>query len=351
MSPAIVDKLGASYVSVARRALRWALQSPQLRPRLLARRAKDIAAGLDPDTAVMLAVAGLVGQDAAVSGSPSFERRMLRLNTRVADDVPSGALAIADERIDGLAARSYCPVGLERPSAGLVYVHGGGWVTGDLESHDSLCRRIALEARIRVIAVEPRLAPEHPFPATLEDTLAAFRAIARRAGDFGLDPKRLGIGGDSAGGNLSAIVGLETRRDEIRPALTALLYPATDATWSHRSVETRGAGYFLTKESLHWYLDHYIGHDSALRCDPRVSPLFTDDLAGAPRAIVAVAGFDPLIDEGVAYAKRLEAAGSRVDLLRYDALIHGFLLMTGVSRASMSATNEIARRIGEILRE
>jgi len=160
------------------------------------------------------------------------------------------------------------------------------------------------------------------------------------------------------------------RRDLVMPVLTpedmaeamatsgrrtAILFGAersgleTDATWSHPSVETRGHGYLLTKDSLRWYRDHYIGKEAKLQRDPCVSPLFASDFANAPRAIVAVAGFDPLVDEGVAYAKRLEEAGVTVDLLRYDSLIHGFLLMTGVSRAAMSATEEIARRIGEIL--
>jgi acetyl esterase len=345
----VLSTLLRGYVVATRSALRWALRTPGVRRRLLKRRAADVALGLDPDTAVVLALAGLVGQDTAVSGRPSVEREKMRMNIGAADDAPSGAIDVSNESAGGIPARLYVPAGLERSSAGLVFVHGGGWVTGDLDTHDTLCRRIALIAKIRVIAIAPRLAPENPFPATVDDTIAAFRAIAKRAGELGIDPKRLGIGGDSAGGNLSAIVGLETRNDEVKPALTALLYPATDATWSHASVETRGQGYLLTKDSLRWYRDHYIGKDAQLQRDPRVSPLFSSDFTNAPRAIVAVAGFDPLIDEGVAYAKRLEEAGVAVDLFRYDSLIHGFLLMTGVSKAAMSATEEVAKRIGEVL--
>lgn len=345
-----VDALLRAYVVGSRASLQWVLRTPRARRRVLARRESDVAAGLDPDTAVVLGLAQLIGQDTAVSGAPDKERRMMRVNVRVADEMPRGDLDVRDSHIDDVPARLYVPAGLERPSPGLVFVHGGGWVTGDLETHDTLCRRIALVARIRVIAIAPRMAPENPFPATLDDTLAAFRSIARRAADYGIDPKRLGIGGDSAGGNLSAVVGVETRRDDVRPALTALLYPATDATWSHPSIQTRGHGYLLTKDSLRWYLDHYLGRDEALKRDPRVSPLFTPDLKDTPPALVAVAGFDPLVDEGVAYAKRLEEAGTKVELLRYDDLIHGFLLMTGVSSSAKRATEAIARRIGELLR-
>lgn len=354
MNERMLTRLLRAYVAVARPGLRFALRSASIRRRLLARRDEHLALGLDPDTAVVLAIAGLVGQDTAVSGRPEMERRMMLASVRIADDAPDGAIDVTEESIAGpsrsVPARVYVPRGLERPSPGLVFVHGGGWVTGDLDTHDTLCRRIALLGRIRVIAIAPRLAPEDPFPATLDDTLAAFRAIAARARDFGIDPARLGIGGDSAGGNLSAVVGLETRHDAVRPALTALLYPATDATWSQPSIETRGEGYLLTKASLRWYRGHYIGDDTALQRDPRVSPLLAPDVKGAPPALVAVAGFDPLIDEGLAYAKRLEEAGSSVAVLRYDTLIHGFLLMTGVSRAAMAATEEIARRIGDMLR-
>src|SRR5262249_42572895 len=149
---------------------------------------------------------------------------------------------------------------------------------------------------------------------------------------------------------LSAIVGLETRSDTIRPFSTLLIYPAVDATWSQPSIRTNGSRYFLTQDCLSWYLDHYIGRDDSLRNNPRVSPLHEPDLKGAPRTLVAVAGFDPLVDEGVLYAKRLGEAGVNVDLLHYRSLIHGFILMTQASRAALHAADEIAKRAGEILR-
>lgn len=346
---ALIDLFRRGYVTSARAALHYALRTPALRRTLLARMAAELDGGLDPDTAIVLSLARILGEDAAKPTTPSEERKRMAGNVRVADDAPEGAIDIDDFALEGIPARRYVPAGLARPSPALVYVHGGGWVIGDLDTHDPLCRRIALIANIRVISIAPRLAPEDAFPATIDDTLTAFRAVAARANELGIDPTGLGIGGDSAGGNLSAVVGLETRHDAIKPALTALLYPATDATWSQPSIQTRGEGYLLTREWLGWYRNNYIGHDAALQRDPRVSPLLAPDLAGAPRALVAVAGFDPLCDEGVAYAKRLEAAGVPVDLLRYESLIHGFANMTSVSRQAMFATRAIARRIGEVL--
>jgi acetyl esterase len=202
---------------------------------------------------------------------------------------------------------------------------------------------------MRVVAVCPRLAPEHPFPAAVDDSIAAFRDVASRAESFGIDARRLGIGGDSAGGNLSAVVGLATRGDAQRPALTLLIYPATDLTRTLQSHTTRGDGYLLTRESMAWYTDHYTSGGDVSLVDPRVSPLWEKDVSGAPRAIVVVAGFDPLVDEGVAYAQKLMDAKVETELMRFDALPHGFALMTGVVPAALEATHAIARRAGDAL--
>jgi acetyl esterase len=319
---------------------------------VLARRSADLAKGLDPDTAFMLALGDITGDTSLKKASVAAARRSMAETIAIVDDLPKGAIDVTNRMVPGangsIPARTYVPQ-LEGPSAGLVFVHGGGWVTGDLDTHDTLCRRLALVGGMRIVAIAPRMAPEHPFPAPLEDTLAAFRHIAKNAEAFGIDRRRLGIGGDSAGGNLSALVGLETRGDDAKPALTVLVYPALDATCSDPSHASRGTGYLLTAESIAWYLEHYLGHDRALRTNPRVSPLHCEDLAGAPRALVVNAGFDPLRDEAERYVERLQAAGSEVELLRYPALIHGFLLMTGMSEAARTATEEIARRTAAIL--
>ena len=349
-----LDFVSRARVRAGRRFARLVFGVPAIYSRLRDTRRADVARGLDPDVAVMLAAGELIGQTGAVARTPAYERREMAVSIGMADDAPRDAVDVRDLRVPGAAdmleARLYAPRGLPSPAPGLVFVHGGGWVTGDLDTHDGLCRRLAITGRLRILSVAPRLAPEHPFPAPVEDSIAAFRHVAGRARELGFDPTRLGIGGDSAGGNLAAVVGLATREDAVRPKLTVLVYPAVDATCSHPSHRTNGRGYFLTEESIRWYLGHYLGPDEALRTNPRVSPFHAMDLRGAPDALVAVAGFDPLLDEGVRYAERLEEAGARVTLLRYDALPHGFTLMTRLSRASLAATLEIALRAGELLR-
>jgi acetyl esterase len=334
-----------------RPVVRWLHGQSWLRRRLLSGRDADLAKGLDHDVAWMLALAERAGEDELARGSPRKARRKMAESIRLVEDMPAGAVAVTDRTVPGSAgpipARVYEPDGLPRPSPGLVFVHGGGWVTGDLDTHDTLCRRMALLGKVRVVSIAPRMAPEHPFPAPVDDTLAAFRFVAKNAGAFGIDPARLGIGGDSAGGNLSAVVGLDTRTDEVKPALTVLIYPSVDATCSQPSHRELAHGYFLTKESIDWYLGHYA--PPALRRDPRVSPLHTEDLRGAPRALIAIAGFDPLRDEAERYAERLGEAGTAVEVLRSPSLPHGFTLMTAIVPAALRATEAIARRTGELL--
>ena len=342
-------------IKVSRPLVRMVQQSSALRAPLLARRAADLAKGLDPDTALMLVLGEISGDAKLAEGTPAAARRKMAESIAIVEDVPVGDLDVTESEVSGsagpIAARVYRPTSLAAPSPGLVYVHGGGWVTGDLDTHDTLCRRIALVGDLCVISIAPRMAPEHPFPAAIDDTVAAFRDVAGRAEELRLDPARIGIGGDSAGGNLSAIVGLETRSDERKPALTALLYPCVDATCRDPSHQSLGQGYLLTADSIAWYLEHYVGEDASRRKLPRVSPMYVDDLSGAPPALVVNAGFDPLRDEAERYWERLKAAGTPAELVRYPALIHGFLLMTGLSAAALAATEEIARRMGKMLRE
>ncbi|MEP7119377.1 MAG: alpha/beta hydrolase [Byssovorax sp.] len=346
-----LSPLSRARVALLRPLVRALFATPTLSARLGRSRA---AAGLDPELAVLLAIDDLTHDSDVGKGSPEVARRMLAESAAIVEDAPTGAVRVNDHPIPGpagaLRARRYVPVGIASPSPGLVFFHGGGWVAGDLDTHDVLCRILALQGGIRVIAVDYRLAPEHRFPAAVDDAIAAFRWVAREAESLGLDPAKIGVGGDSAGGNLSAVVGLRTRGDARRPALAALLYPSVDATCASASHRELGEGYYLTEKTIRWYRDHYLGNDPARRLDPDASPLFAPDLAGAPPSLVVSAAFDPLRDEAIAYAARLREAGVPVREDRVAGMIHGFL-NAGLSRGAKEATARIAREIGRALRE
>jgi acetyl esterase len=241
-------------------------------------------------------------------------------------------------------ARLYRPRGT-RPAGLVVYFHGGGWVLGSLDSHDAACSFLADRADVCVMSVGYRLAPEHPFPAGVNDAVAAFRFAVRHAADLGVDPAAIAVAGDSAGGNLAAVVAHTTARaGEQAPALQVLIVPVTDLSTKHSSYRHFGDGYFLTDRHMDWYRDQYLT-DPAQALDPRVSPLLAEDLSGLPTAYVAVAGFDPLRDEGIAYAQRLRDAGVQTVLRVHTGLIHPFSAALGAGRACAEATLEIATAI------
>jgi acetyl esterase len=245
-----------------------------------------------------------------------------------------------------LPARVYTPTSLRGvPAApGLVYFHGGGWVVGSLVSHDRLCRVLADEAGVVLIAVDYRLAPEHPFPAAAEDAVAAARAILADAGAFGIDPSRIAVAGDSAGGNLSAVITHALRGDVRRPVFQALLYPGSDMTRSMPSHVQFRESFFLSKGASDWYLALYMGKSGAER-DPRASPLFASDLSRLPPALVVTAGFDPLRDEGRAYAEKMAAAGVPVEHVCVEGMPHGFLNLGGALSESARMVRLVANRV------
>lgn len=280
--------------------------------------------------------------------SPEQARARIRASAAAAAGPKRSLPAVSDLAIPGpegtIPARFYEPPGMgleNRPL--IVYFHGGGWTIGDLDTSDSVCRFLASSVPATVLSVGYRLAPEHPFPAAFDDACAAFRWAAIDNTRLGVDPSRIAVAGDSAGGNLAAAVSLHTARNGNgpSPAMQALLYPVTDALGGQPSRDTFAEGFLLTRADMDWYEEHYLpaGVD---RGDPRVSVLRADDLAGLPPAYVATAGFDPLRDEAEAYATRMREAGVRVALRRHPDLIHGFANMTAISPAADAAMHELA---------
>jgi acetyl esterase len=299
---------------------------------------------LDPEVQLLLRLLKL-GRRPAYESLPVAEaREEVRSEAATFAGAPLPVAHVDEHRVPGavgdLGARLYVPFGAPAPGPLLVYLHGGGWVVGDLDTHDQSCRFIAREAGVRVLSVDYRRAPEDPFPAAVEDTVAALRFAIAEASRMGADPRRVAVGGDSAGGNLAAAAARLTARDDQGPAFQLLIYPVTDLSLKRRSYELFRDGFFLTERQMDWYREHYLP-DAAAALDPRASPLLADDLEGLPPAHVAVAGFDPLRDEGEEYAARLRTAGVPVTLQRHAGLIHGFCNAVTVGHAARTAMLDV----------
>ena len=251
---------------------------------------------------------------------------------------PGGPLAIRHYRPHGIAAGATLPA--------LVFFHGGGWVLGDLDTHDHVCRALAHHAQCAVVAVDYRLAPEHRFPAAVDDAIAAMHWVVGHGAELAIDTARIAVGGDSAGGNLAAVVTLAAR-DAGGPALAyqVLRYPVMDQNAQTDSYAKFGEGYLLTAENMLWFRDCYLGSPAEID-DWRASPLRAANLAGLPPACVITAGFDPLFDEGREYAEKLMAAGVAVHYECFEGQIHGFILRGGV----IAAANHALYRAGQALR-
>ncbi|PXX12289.1 alpha/beta hydrolase [Mycolicibacterium moriokaense] len=239
-----------------------------------------------------------------------------------------------------IGARHYRPINGDGQPL-LVFYHGGGQVIGDIETHDDLCRQICREGGMHVLSVDYRLAPEHKAPAGAEDAYAAFGWALDHAGELGADAGRVAVGGDSAGGNLAAVVSQRARDEGTRlPALQLLFYPVTNYASGTRSQALFDDGFFLTKKDLVWCGDHFLNGARVDAADPRVSPLLADDLSGLPPALVLTAGFDPLRDEGRQYAEAMRAAGVAVDYREFGSLVHGFANFFPVGGGCATATTE-----------
>lgn len=241
-----------------------------------------------------------------------------------------------------IAARSYHPKDQDPAVPLMVFAHFGGGVIGDLDTCETFCTILARLARCAVLSVDYRLAPEHRFPAGLEDTLAAFRWARENTARFGAPPGLVAIGGDSMGGNFAAIIAQEMKRTgEPQPALQLLIYPALDVASESPSIETYADAFPLSRSTMEWFMGHYMGPGDS-PSDPRLSPLRSEDLAGLAPAVIAAAGFDPLLDQGETYARRLRDVGVPVTYRCYDHLAHAFTAFTGAIPAADQACREIA---------
>jgi acetyl esterase/lipase len=320
---------------------------PRLQRRLFGAPPEVEGQTLAPDIHALIAIAARARSDSLADGvDPVAARVQRRQEAAVVAERPTIAMArIGEVGIPGpagpIAARHYVPhsaTGAPQPL--LVYFHGGGWVIGDLETHDSPCRFLAAHSSVQILAVDYRLAPEHPFPAAAEDAFAAYAWARANADRLGADAGRIAVGGDSAGGNLAAVVCLAAREADVPlPAMQLLIYPVTDTGRELLSRQLFREGFLLTRRDMAYYEDRYLppGTD---RDDPRVAVLQAADLSGLPPAYVAVAGFDPLRDEGIAYATRLREAGVPTALRLHPGLVHTFVNLTAISPTAREAVLE-----------
>lgn len=265
--------------------------------------------------------------------APQDARRAYRERRAITQPAPPEVAQVRELRAEGphgpIPLRMFRPLGAKDPDPlpALVYFHGGGWTIGDLDTHDTLCRELANGAGCAVVSVDYRLAPEHRFPAAVDDCIAATCWVRAHANELAIDATRLAVGGDSAGGNLAAVVAIAARDAGEPPIVFQLLiYPATDQRRGAASHASNGSGYLLTRESIAYYHDHYLGDDEH-DADWRASPLLHDDHSSLPPAFVLTAGYDPLRDEGLEYSQRLTLAGTRATHLCFERQIHGFALM------------------------
>lgn len=276
--------------------------------------------------------------------TPDEARQSMRARTAALGPVEEVA-RVADHRVpvDGgeMGVRCYTPGG-DGPFPVLVYFHGGGWVIGDIGTHDGICRSLANAAGCVVASVDYRLAPEHKYPVAAEDAFAATRWVAQHARRLGVDARRIAVGGDSAGGTLAAAVTLMARdRGGPELALQLLVYPVTHHSFDTASYREHADGYLLTRDAMRWFWSHYLRREEDGR-HPYASPLLAADLLGLPPALVMTAEYDPLRDEGEAYAARLREAGVPVTVTRYPGMIHGFFRMINLVDKARAARDEAA---------
>lgn len=317
--------------------------SPGLQRRLAGKPVVLDGQTLAPDMQLLLRAIELRGGITAASPA------QLRKRQQIAAVVAAGAPVPVETRdlvVDGLRARHYASA---KGAPLVVFFHGGGFVFGDLDTHDRLCRMLSLHAGVHVLAIEYRLAPEFPFPAGLDDAERAWQWARGHAAELGADPARIAVAGDSAGGNLATLTAQRHAGTHDAPFAQLLLYPTVDHDGAYASKELFADGFFLTRAAMQWFHEHYVDAAAHASGDPRLQPMTARELAHQPPAIIITAGFDPLRDEGEAYAAALRAAGSPVVVRRFGPLIHGFANMTGVSRSAHDAVLEISGMLRAVL--
>ena len=282
--------------------------------------------------------------------SPEVAREQMRLLAIGGrrDEVAAVEEIVVDTVDARLPARVYRPLRCESTPPVVVYYHGGGWVIGDLDTHDGLCRALANASGCVFVSVDYRLAPEHRYPAAAEDAYGAAQWVAEESDRLGVDRDRLAVAGDSAGGNLAAVAALMARdRGGPSIAFQVLVYPITDGDVERASYLENAEGYVLTKSAMEWFWNHYLASE-AERFEPHASPLRAESLRGLPPALVTVAEYDPLRDEGLAYAAAMEEASVSVELIRYDGMVHGFLRQLDVFDRARVGVEDIASALRRV---
>jgi acetyl esterase len=307
---------------------------------------------LDPQLQLLLRLLAAANLPRMETMAAAEARELFRSSAGALSHPPAQMERVLDRPIPGphgeIPLRIFVPKSGKSPHPVFVYYHGGGWTVGDLDTHDAVARAFADEAHSIVVAVDYRMGPDHRFPIAAEEAVAAFVWAGAHAAEFGGDPERMAVGGDSAGGNLAAVVCQQTLARGLRvPDFQLLIYPVTDVGAETDSYETFAEGFYLTRPLMRWFAANYVTCEND-RLDPRVSPLRAGNLAGLPPAFVLTAGYDVLRDEGKAYAQRLLEAGVDVEYRNYDSLIHGFVSMGGVIREARRAFEDCttALRVG-----
>ena len=310
---------------------------------------------LDPDARAVIEMMKAAGRPPFEQLSPAEARDAYANSRKVLQPAPEPVGETRDVMVPGphgdIPVRLYRPEGTDASEVlpALVYYHGGGWLLGGLDSHDGVCRRFANAAKCRVVSVDYRMAPEHKFPAAIDDSAAATRWTIEQAAELRVDPARIAVGGDSAGGNIAAVIALMARDGTLPPlAYQLLIYPATDMMMTSVSATGFPTGVPLTTPTMKWFIDHYLTSAEEGR-DWRASPLRAADLAGTATALVVTCGYDPLCNEGVDYARRLEREGVRVTHLHFSDQPHGFMSMGRMIRAADVAIDMMAAGLRKAL--